>query len=121
NPTALRLRLLPRFRRETRRWAIFNARSALRYQPGLKMRVPLDVVAKDSIPRSIPVSCPLGGHGCTGTSAQEKQTYQPSASREIVAVSGAPPNGRDHRTAIRPILDRTRKPLSRVAPLPNSL
>ena len=30
------------------------------------------------------------GKGCMGTSAQEKQTYQPSASRLIVMVLGAP-------------------------------
>jgi hypothetical protein len=79
------------------------------------------VVARHSIPRSIPVSCPLGGNGCTRASAQEKQTYQPAASREIVSVLGVPSNGRDQRTAMRPILEWTRKPLSSVAPLPNPL
>ena len=62
-----------------------------------------------------------GGKGCIGTSAQEKQAYQPSASLEIVTVLGVPSIGRDQRTAMRPILERTRKPLSSVAPLPNSL
>ena len=85
------------------------------------MRVPLESVANASTPRSIPVSCPVDGKGWTGTSAQEKQTYQPSASRESVTVLGVPSNGRDQRTAIRPIFDKTRKPLSTVAPLPNSL
>ena len=85
------------------------------------MRVPSERVAKASMPRSIPVSCPVGGKGCTGTSAQEKQTYQPSASRLIVTVLGVPSRGRDQRTAIRPIFESTRKPLSSVAPLPNSL
>ena len=64
---------------------------------------------------------PSVGKGCIGTSAQEKQTYQPSASRLIVTVLGVPSSGRDQRTAIRPILERTRKPFSSVAPLPNCL
>src|SRR5690348_7908733 len=76
--TALRLRLLPFLRRLTRRCAIFSARSALRYQPGEKICVPSDRGANASIPRSIPVCCPVAGSGCTGTSAQEKQTYHPS-------------------------------------------
>src|SRR5262245_29746105 len=118
---ALRLRLLPFLRRATRRWAVFKARSAVRYQPGEKMRVPFDRVANASMPRSIPVSCPMGGKDRTGTSAQEKQTYHPSASRLIVTVLGVPSNGRDQRRAILPILDRTRKPLSSAAPLPNCL
>ena len=85
------------------------------------MRVPSESVANASIPRSMPVSCPVAGSGCTGTSAQEKQTYQPSASLRIVTVLGVPSSGRDQRTAMRPILERTRKPLSSVAPLPNCL
>ena len=34
----------------------------------------------------LPASRPAAGNGCTGTSAQEKRAYQPSASREIVTV-----------------------------------
>ena len=56
-----------------------------------------------------------------GTSAQEKQTYQPSASRERVTVLGVPSIGRLQRTVVRPILDSARKLLSTVAPLPYSL
>ena len=56
-----------------------------------------------------------------GTSAHEKATYQPSASLEIGDGLGHPLQRRDQWTLIRPILDRTRKPLSSVAPLPNSL
>jgi hypothetical protein len=37
-------------------------------------------VASASMPRSIPVSCPVGGSGCTGASAHEMATYQPPAS-----------------------------------------
>ena len=85
------------------------------------MHVPLERVAKASMPKSMPVSSPVSGKGCTGTSAQEKQTYQPSASLEIVTVFGVPSKGRDQRTAILPILERTRNPLSSVAPLPYSL
>ena len=83
--------------------------------------MPSASVANDSKPRSMPVSCPVGGSGCIGTSAQEMQTYQPSASRLIVTVLGVPSIGRDQRTAMRPILERTRKPLSSRGPLPNSL
>src|SRR5262245_12018201 len=50
------------------------------------MRVPLQRVATASIPRSIPVSCPVGGKDRSGTSAHEKQTDQPSASWELVTV-----------------------------------
>jgi hypothetical protein len=56
-----------------------------------------------------------------GTSAQEQQTYQPSASRETVTVLMVPCTGRDQRTAIRPILERTSEPFSSRAPLPYSL
>jgi hypothetical protein len=45
----------------------------------------------------------------------------PSASRLIVPVLGVPSRGGDQRTAMRPILERTRNPFSRVAPLLNSL
>jgi hypothetical protein len=37
-------------------------------------------VAKASRPRSMPVSWPVGGSGWVGTSTQEMETYQPSAS-----------------------------------------
>src|SRR5215470_14109535 len=67
------------------------------------MRSPLDVVAKASRPRSMPVACPVVGSGCTGMSAHEKQTYQPSASWLIATVLGVPSMGRDQRTAMRPI------------------
>ena len=70
------------------------------------MRVPSESVAKASMPRSMPVSCPVAGSRCIGTSAQEKQTYQPSASRLIVTVLGAPSKGRCHRTPIRPSFDK---------------
>src|SRR5262249_30668963 len=72
-------------------------------------------------PRAMPASCPVAGSGCTGMSAHEKQTYQPSASLETVTVLGVPSIGRDQRRATRPILERTRYLLSSVAPLPNSL
>ena len=55
----------------------------------------------------MPVSRPLRGSDCGGTSADEKQTYQPSASLETVTVFGVPSGGRDHRTALRPIVLRT--------------
>ena len=78
-------------------------------------------VAKDSRPRSMPVSRPVGGSGCADTSTQEIATYQPSASLEIVTVLGVPSMGRDQWTAMRPILARTSAPLSSRAPLPYSL
>jgi hypothetical protein len=68
-----------------------------------------------------PVSRPVRGNGWVGTSAQEKQTYQPSASLLIVTVLIVPCTGRDQRTAMHPILDKTSEPLSRRAPLPSSL
>ena len=43
--------------------------------------------------KSIPVFCPVAGSDCAGTPAQEKQTYQPSASLLMVTVLGAPPRG----------------------------
>ena len=46
----------------------------------------------------MPVSSPVKGTSCTGASAQEKQTYHPSASLEIVTVLGVPSSGRDQRT-----------------------
>src|SRR5258708_34035498 len=72
-------------------------------------------------PTSIPVSRSVGGNGWVGTSAHEKQTYQPSASLESVTVLMRPSTARDHRTARRPILERTREPFSRRAPVPYSL
>src|SRR2546429_673089 len=49
----------------------------------------------------MPVSRPVRGSGCAGTSAQENATYQPSASLKMVTVLGVPAIGRDQRTAIR--------------------
>jgi hypothetical protein len=57
-----------------------------------------------------------GPHG-----RRRSRHMQPSASCDTVSVLGVPSRGRDQRTAIRPILDRTRNPLSSVAPLPTSL
>src|SRR5258708_19731738 len=71
-------------------------------------------------PTSIPVSRSVGGNGWVGTSAHEKQTYQPSASLESVTVLMRPSTARDHRTARRPILERTREPFSRRAAFPYS-
>ena len=88
---------------------------------GVKIGCPSASVAKDSSPRSIPVSWPVDGSGCTGTSAQEMATYHPSASFEMVTVLGVPSMGRDQCTLMRPILERTSKPLSSRAPLPYSL
>jgi hypothetical protein len=71
------------------------------------MRVPSESVANASMPRSITVSCPVAGRGCTGTAAQEKHTCHPSASLEIVTVLGVLSRERDRRTTILPIFDRT--------------
>jgi hypothetical protein len=62
-----------------------------------------------------------GGSGRTGTSAQEIAMYQPSASFVTVTVLGVPSMGRDQWMAMRPIFERTREPLSSLAPLPYSL
>src|SRR5262249_49110188 len=43
-------------------------------------------------------------------SAQDKETYQPSASRETVTVLLVPTTGRLQRTALRPSLASTRYP-----------
>ena len=59
----------------TRRCAVFSARSALRYQPGEKMRVPSDRVANASIPRVYAGLLTGGRQGALGTSAQEIQAY----------------------------------------------
>ena len=64
---------------------------------------------------------PAGGNGSVGTSAHEKQTYQPSASLLSVTVLGVPCRGRDQWTLMRPILESMRYPFSRRAPLPYSL
>ena len=69
----------------------------------------------------MPVSWPVGGSGCVGTAAQETAIDQPSASFVTVTVLGIPSIGRDQWTLMRPILERTRTPLSREAPLPYSL
>jgi hypothetical protein len=55
-------------------------------------------------------SLPSGerGSGSVGTSAHEYETYQPSASLEMVTVLIVPWIGRDQRTAMRPILLKTR-------------
>ena len=72
------------------------------------MRWPSESVANASMPRSIPVSCPGVGSGWIGTSAHEKQAYQPSTSQLIVTVLGVPSNGRCNRMGIRPIFDKLR-------------
>src|SRR5215468_711163 len=86
--------------------------------PGILDRFPSDVMSNTLSPISTPASCPVVGKSCIGTSAHEKLAYQPSASRLTVTVLILPSIGRDHRTAIRPNLGRTRKPLSRRVPLP---
>ncbi len=87
---------------------------------GMEDRVPSESVAKPQCPRSMPGFLSRGGKRLYRHSAQEKQhTSHPLPA--IVTVLGVPSIGRDQRTAIRPILERTRKPLSSVAPLPNCL
>jgi hypothetical protein len=61
-------------------------------------------------------SFPSQQAGAARTSAQEIQAYHPSASRVIATVLGVPCSGRLQRMAIRPILERTRNPLSNRAP-----
>src|SRR5262249_6135762 len=78
-------------------------------------------------PTSMPVSCPVGGSGGIGSSAQEQQprSSSPGAAVGLVAdgdglgswVLGLPASGRDQRGATRPILERPRKPWSSMAPL----
>src|SRR5215472_7228109 len=53
-------------------------------------------------PTSIPVSRPVSGSGWVGTSAQEKHTYQPSASRLSVTVFMVPSMRRDQRAVVQP-------------------
>ena len=72
-------------------------------------------------PTATPVSRPVSGSGCGGTPAQEKHTSPPSASRLTLTVLILPTTCRDQRTAIRPIVDRTSKLVSRQAPVPNGL
>src|SRR5258708_36467502 len=59
-------------------------------------------------PTSMPVSRRVRGKRWVGTSAQENDTYHPSASFEIVAVLGVPSSGRCSRRGVRPILERLR-------------
>ncbi len=63
--------------------ALLLAASVVR---GFATTSPSAVLRKTCSPTSIPASRPAAGNGCTGTSAQEKHAYQPSASREIVTV-----------------------------------
>src|SRR5260370_11716709 len=61
-----------------------------------------------------------------GTSAPRRRrsprsAHHPAGALERVTVLGVPSKGRDQRTATRPILERTRQPLSSCAPLPYSL
>jgi hypothetical protein len=72
-------------------------------------------------PTSLPVARQGGGNGGGGTAAHEQHTSQPSASWETVTVVGEPARGRDQRTALRPLVARTRSPLARRAPWPSSL
>src|SRR5262249_48603732 len=117
---AVRLRWLPFVRRAPRRCALFSARSAVRYQPGWRLRVPCERGANAAIPRSMPVCCPVSCKGWISAAAHEELTYHPflcSADPAGVgrALRGAAPARRD-----APIVERTSKPLSRVAPLPYS-
>jgi hypothetical protein len=60
-------------------------------------------------------------NGSMGTSAHEKQAmhaYQPSASRLIVTVLGAPTSARCSRIGIRPSVERLSIPPSSTAPVP---
>jgi hypothetical protein len=63
---------------------------------------PSAVRSKTFSPTSRPVSRLVAGSGCGGTSVQEKETYQPSASLEMVTVLIVPWMGRDQRRAMRP-------------------
>src|SRR5262249_59623815 len=88
---------------------------------GCSTASPSAVLRNTVSPPALPVSCPVRGSGRIGTSAHENPTYQPSACCDSVTVLGVPSSGRLHRTASRPIVERTRKPFSSVAPLPNCL
>jgi hypothetical protein len=83
---------------------------------------PWAVTRKTFTPTAIPVSWPVGGSGCVGTSAQERQAYQPSASRAMVTVFGVPANGRcnriGNRIGRRPSFERRSTPPSTAAPPP---
>ena len=85
------------------------------------MRVPSESVANDFRPRSMPVSCPVGRQRLYRHIGARETDIPAVRFSEIVTVLGVPAIRRDQRTAMRPILERTRIPLSRVAPLPNSL
>ena len=84
------------------------------------MGAPSASVAKDSTPRSMPVSCPEGGNGLTEISAHEQLTYQPSASREIVTVLGVPSMG-DGAQRETSNLGQDEDSVVQHAPLPNCL
>ena len=80
-----------------------------------KMRVPSERVANASIPRSMPVSCPVAGkrlywHIRAGEA--DVPAVRLSADRD--RLGRAFQRATDQRTAMRPILERTRKPLSSV-------
>jgi hypothetical protein len=80
---------------------------------------PLSAVMRNMrSPTSMPVSRPVGGRGCTGTSAQAMHAYHPSASRLMVTVLGVPCKYRCTRIGMRPSLDRLSTPPSSTAPLP---
>src|SRR5262245_968145 len=96
--------------------------------PGIGHRIPVHHAQHPRPPKvsarlcpSLPVSRPVRGSGSTGTSAYEKEMYQPSAAVLIVTVWIVPCRGRLHRTPIRPLLERIRSPFSRRAPLPSSV
>jgi hypothetical protein len=114
--TAFARLVLPFLRRETCRWACFSACSAVREWRGGSTRSPAAVIRNTVSPPALPVSRPLRGTGSVGTSAPEKDPYQSSASLLIVTVLRVPALGRDHRTAIRPIVLSTGEPFSRRTP-----
>src|SRR5262249_57398544 len=105
-----RRRLLPSWGGETRRWALARRFCPRRKWRGFSTPAPSAVIRNTFSPTSMPASGVLGGKGCVGTSAQENETYQPSASRERVTILMVPTRGRDQRTASRPIFDNTRQP-----------
>jgi hypothetical protein len=119
--TAVRRRWLPCVRRATRRCACGSARSAVREYRGLGVACPSAVMSKPVSPTSMPVSQPLSGSGCVGTSAHEPPTDHPAAARATVTVVMVACSGRDQRTALRPLVDSTSAPCSSRAPLPSSV